>query len=252
MVVAEQHAPLLVPMRVAPNLTITTRHNTMDAYVVREHWRAAPLRRRGGQPKRTPGTYERYIHVTSEDRWLDGGAHIGAFTLWLLNQDAAHVLAVEAEPSNYALLQHNLRTNPQVVRTGRVTAVQAALWPYPTARVPLYLNSHTNTGGHSLIVKRGRQAVLVPTMQLFSGIVNYGCNCLKLDVEGSELALLENLPDEGWRRLRCLVMEFHFNALHDKTHEKYARMAQLLRAHFPHTLIPQVNKHWQVIVAAWR
>lgn len=240
----------LALMQVAPNVTMMTRPDTLDAHIVHQDWRKAPVRARGGTARRTPGIFERYAQPRSEDRWLDGGAHIGAFTLWLLLHGVAHVLAVEAAPANYALLQHNLGLNPYLTAHGRCTALQGALWPYGP-RVPLYLNGGQNTGAHSTIVKRGRKAVLVPTHNLFSLIINYACNCLKLDVEGSELTLLENLPEEGWARLRCLVLQFHFNALRDTDHTKYQRVAQLLKAHFPHTHTPTPSKHWQMVIAGW-
>ncbi len=134
-----------------------------------------------------------------EKKWLDGGAHIGLFTLWLR---PSYVVAIEPEKENFDLLQKNLEANriPGV-------AVNAAIW---NSRTTLPLNLHRSSDGHTLIEGksgiRSQQAVQTVTLG------DFDFDCAKLDIEGAEMhiELPENkfiIMEKHWPRKEIVVLE---------------------------------------------
>jgi len=190
--------------------------------------------------------YERYRKVQSGDVWLDAGANIGAFSV-LASKVASRVVAVEPEPSNFDILEKNLKLNGCT----NVTTIQAALVPDDTESVTLYQNITGNTGSHSLFVKRGRPSLEVAAVNAAALVEAHGVDCVKADIEGAEREIVPTLPLDS---LKALVMEYHFNACRDKDHSGYHNLVALLSKSFPNMRYnpdPSFTS-WYALIHCWR
>jgi len=154
-----------------------------------------------------------------QDRWLDIGAHIGAFSV-LASPLVASVEAYEPETENFSMLRANLAVNGcrnvqphELVLVGN-DDVERRLWRHPDR----------NTAAHSLIEHDGFKPVAVACANIND--VLHGIDCVKLDAEGAELELLPAIED--WSSIRQIVIEFHHLLIGDR----YDELLGLLRSHF--------------------
>jgi len=123
--------------------------------------------------------------IRKGDTVLDIGAHIGYYTLLLakLVGENGRVFAFEPEPSNFGLLEKNVKANGY----SNVVLVQKAV-SNQTGIAKLFLN-RSNTGGHSL--RKGRytkDSIEVAAIRLDDYFKDYDgkIDFIKMDIEGSE------------------------------------------------------------------
>lgn len=139
--------------------------------------------------------------------FLDVGANVGFWSAYVARRwPEAEVLAVEANPDTFALLQENMALNG----FGRVRALNIGA-AAEDGVLPLYLNGTGNRGGDSLkAVDPGRRAVEVPVRRLSAVLAEQGVAAvefLKIDIEGMEAEvfgeLFANAPERLWPRMIC-------------------------------------------------
>jgi FkbM family methyltransferase len=159
---------------------------------------------------------------TSQPFILDCGANIGMAVLyfkWLYPD--AHVWAFEPEPAAFAALEANVTRN----HLGRVRVHNVALWD-ADGHVDLFVPR--NTPG-SLVAsvnpaRRGGIPVSVRSLRL-SSLIEREVDFLKIDVEGAELPIIQDLAESGKLKLiRQMVIEYHHNIPGEP-----AAMSRLLR-----------------------
>jgi len=138
------------------------------------------------------------VTIEPSDVWLDAGANIGSFSV-LAASKGSRVVAVEPHPENVALLQENVN--------GRNVEVVAAAVAVAGGEAALFVcNGGKNKYRHTLATIRGRQSISVqvlPIQPLLDRV-----NAAKLDIEGSEIEVLESCDFSG---IRKLVFEYHFD-----------------------------------------
>ena len=145
---------------------------------------------------------------------VDAGAHVGAATHYFKRHyPAARVLAIEANPVTFALLEKNIALN----RLRGVEARQAALAPEP-GEIAFYTTAgdeEPGAWGDSVIQQPYHEAAAtailrVPAITL-SSLLAEPVDLLKLDVEGVETAILEEAgPTLG--NVAWVILEFHGTA----------------------------------------
>lgn len=144
-------------------------------------------------------------------RIIDAGAHVGAATHYFKRRyPAARILAIEANPVTFALLQRNIAQNQL---TG-VTATQAALAPQ-AGEVTFYASASDDEPGAwgDSVVRQpwhegeGTSVVHVPAVTL-SSLLAEPVDLLKLDIEGMETAVLTEAAPR-LRNVRQVILEFH-------------------------------------------
>lgn len=152
----------------------------------------------------------RYLTLAEQDVVCDVGANVGYYSLMVdrVCGGAVPVHAFEAEPENFAQLQHNLAA----ARAGSVQAHHVAVSDREGA-LQLYLWKRSNRGKHSLVPFDGgdpaeQQSVTVRARRLDdlareAGFGGREVSLLKIDIEGAEhqafLGAAELLP-------RCRVI----------------------------------------------
>jgi FkbM family methyltransferase len=124
--------------------------------------------------------------------FVDVGANIGAYALFLANAAGpnARILAVEPLPAIFDRLVYNIRQNP----FGTIKAVACAVADKP-GELTLFLDAR-NSGGSSVKVVGSSQAetVRVPATTLLQLVTQERfsrLDAVKLDVEGAEDIVLE-------------------------------------------------------------
>lgn len=143
--------------------------------------------------------------VKAGDVVLDIGAHIGCVASRAALVGAAKIVCVEAEPENYALLQQNTRSFPQV------ETIYGAVFGGTEPTVKLNTVERRDDGGHSTgthsawYATRGR-TIDVPRVDFRELLDKHQPTILKVDVEGSEFTFdWDNLP----MTIRGIGLELH-------------------------------------------
>ena len=146
-------------------------------------------------PKHEPLTTS-WFRVRANDVVVDVGAHIGRYTLMAAANEAT-VIAIEPDPSNFRLLEKNVKLNGR----SNVVLVPQAMTAKP-GMLQLSPAPATNTGTSSVepdfMEKMWNPAanreIRVPGETLDNIVKAYGLSridWLKIDVEGHEIAVLE-------------------------------------------------------------
>jgi FkbM family methyltransferase len=136
---------------------------------------------------------------------FDIGANIGAYTLYGA-RSAEHVFAFEPESSNYNCLKENISLN----NFGNIDTFKKAIGD--TKRNALLYVGHNNKGMSSTAIMTSCKTEQVEMISLEEAIILCGVDhidTLKIDIEGGEYMLIENMPDYLFRMIDFINMEFH-------------------------------------------
>jgi len=150
------------------------------------------------------GTYVPMLHLPGVRTIVDLGSNIGLVAAYFLtNYPDSRLLAVEADPSNFALCRTNLERYGK-----RVQAVNAAIWS-SNGQVQLkrfrdYYATQTEPVDNS-------SAVIVPAQDMQTLLAAFTIDTidlLKVNIEGAELELFRSRVD--WlNRVNSVVIELH-------------------------------------------
>lgn len=159
------------------------------------------------------------------EEWLDLGGNIGAFAVLAAACGVESVVSVEPEPENLQLLEHNIQPFPNCcsVVAGCV-GVGSGVSTLHLCRTPY------NKYRHSCIISKNRTEHIEATRHDFLQLVeDTGANCVKMDIEGSEIEILEAYGDK-LAHLHKLVFEYTFDA--DPSVERFRNIISKLRESF--------------------
>ncbi len=137
---------------------------------------------------------------------LDVGGNIGAVSRWWLKNGGDRVISVEPEPDNAAILRRNL----EEFGDRAIVLEAAAVNRNAPKTLNLYLNNGINKGAHTIRATRGRDSIEVQTVPLFDLFEEHQPNAVKIDIEGGEFQLIEeitSLPETVSR----FAIEYHLN-----------------------------------------
>ena len=154
---------------------------------------------------------------------LDVGAHIGTFSIYsALKFPNSKIYSFEPRSDTFKRLNFNIRsnsfTNIKAYRLGLAAKSGERLLYKPnlTGLSNLYIRKNSNEG-----VGRERIEVITLTKALKS-VGAKRCDLLKLDCEGAEYEILLNTPEEIFKRIDNLVIEYHDN-ISGHTHEELTK-----------------------------
>jgi FkbM family methyltransferase len=151
-----------------------------------------------------------FYEPAANDLILDIGANVGAFSLWLAQQcPTARVFAVEPSADNFAELARNL-----------------AGWPHQVSTMRLAIGGREgqaviSDGGRRSVDHRVEPLVAVPsgadsfelvTLQRLLELVGADrVDLLKMDIEGAEFDVFEQVSQDTLKQIRRLAIEYHDN-----------------------------------------
>lgn len=215
---------------VVDGLQFDLRPGTSDAKAVREVIAKRGYARRGFAPR-------------DGELWIDAGANIGAFSVWAAAM-GAKVLAFEPDPESAELARHNLALNG-LSRYATVldTALTADDEP---GQATFYRNTARGNVWRNSLHKQwqGGDSITVDTWP----IAEYWRpgHHVKLDVEGSEMPILERYASEPVARL---VFEWSFDI--DPSLDRFERVITKLRRAYGQVRFSKIaggHREWQ---ASW-
>jgi FkbM family methyltransferase len=133
---------------------------------------------------------------------LDCGAHIGVFSALLASRGVRQTIhAFEPEPRNFELLVRNARDYPGIIPIPQAVGTR-------DGSAALYDGG--DTGRWSLVQRHDPPGLPVTVVNLYRYIREVGHVALiKLDLEGYEAPLLNQMPDDVLERIYILITEEH-------------------------------------------
>jgi FkbM family methyltransferase len=150
---------------------------------------------------------------------IDAGAHIGLTTLYFKRlYPSAKIWAVEPQPENYSLLKKNCTEN----LLEDVITLHAALTEGGTTTqlhhdaTQIHWNSTASRFAHAWNGQQTTETIEVPALQLsklIQTIIHQPIDLLKMDIEGSETAVLHEAA-RFLHSISNMIIEFHPRARH--------------------------------------
>ena len=145
-------------------------------------------------------TYQkRGMKIEKNEKWIDAGGNVGAFTLLAAKQGAI-VTDYEPDPHNCKMIEKNLKLNNL-----EAEIKQAALVHDDTKHVNMFIGNNNNVWRNSIIKNWNGKGLKVPALN-FETEAN-DIDCCKMDIEGAEMLILENLK----HKFKKLVYEWSFD-----------------------------------------
>jgi FkbM family methyltransferase len=141
----------------------------------------------------------------SPETIIDVGANIGMASIYFLHRyPKAKIIAIEPEPSNFAVLARNIRPYPSIV------PVHAALWSRDGEISISSPEPNGGTKGKDGFVTHdgpGTRVRAITLQTLMREMRINSIDLLKVDIEGAEKEVFEACD---WMRVvRCLMIELH-------------------------------------------
>lgn len=208
-------------------LTMYVRPHTTDDKVIDE------VIKRNCYQKKSIGFF-----IEEGDRWLDLGGNIGTFALLVLSKGGT-VHTVEPEPDNIKLLRHNLEAN---FKSGwSIGEYCVSTNTNPTESLYLCKGDY-NKYMHKLGKVRGRSSIEVDNINILALLNEYNFNSIKIDIEGSEIEILETITHQMWSDygIDKLVFEYSFNC--DASIARFIKIVRQLEKHFKTVKYNRVNE----------
>merc|ERR1712146_684252 len=199
---------------IGTKLNISSRLETTDEKVIDEIFKSKVYEK----PSRK-------FLIESTDRWLDCGANIGCFSLYVLNKGCQYVVSYEPEATNFKLLHENLKKN---FDEDKFLCLQKAVG-VKNEELPLYLcKGNYNKYRHSFYRKKGRSVVHVPIISILNVLQQHNVDCIKMDIEGSEIDILEQVDiQQCFTNVKKLVFEYTFDR--DKNTRNTQRFLKIIK-----------------------
>jgi FkbM family methyltransferase len=154
--------------------------------------------------------YADYFPFYQKVTVIDIGAHYGYFSLFASRNlnDASRIISIEPDSANFSVLQYNISANEiQNIKVihGAVGAENkiAKLFKGSSANNSLINNYQLASANRYEEIEETTLTSIIEENKLER------IDFLKMDCEGAEYEILENLPDSIFEKIITLSMEFH-------------------------------------------
>jgi len=150
-------------------------------------------------------------YVKKGDRVIDVGAHVGYYTL-LLSQlvgNTGKVYAFEPDPKNFELLKKNIEVNS----FKNIELIQKAV-SNKTGIIKLYLGDQDRATNriYDAQLNDTKKSIEIKTISLDEYIKDKKIDFIKIDVEGSELGVIEGMKSifQNNKQIKIIIEFFPF------------------------------------------
>jgi FkbM family methyltransferase len=144
--------------------------------------------------------------IQKNDVVIDIGAHIGIFSLYASqNCTNGKILCYEPSIENYQLLQHNISEN----KVNNIFPNNSVV-SNTTGTVKFYINTDNTANSMYDSTSESIQVKSQTLKNIFDSNNLNVCDYLKLDCEGAEYDIIESLPDEYFKKIKQIYIEYHF------------------------------------------
>lgn len=144
-----------------------------------------------------------FVHVIVRpgDRVMDVGAAVGGFSVAALEQGAKSVRCYEPIAKTFEILRDNVAPYGK-----RAVAIEAAMI---AGEEPTLIMSSRPLGLNSPLPRPQDKTITVPARCFRTELAAFHPHVLKLDIEGGEYAILDDLRPGELKSVRSLFIEFH-------------------------------------------
>ena len=164
--------------------------------------------------------------IEADENWIDLGGNVGAFSV-LASSRGATVACFEPDPAKVAMIETNCGTNGY----DSVVVSQSAIVHTDQKHAMMNLWPKGQSWRNSLVRnKKGTEQIAVPCKNFFD--IVKPTDCVKMDIEGSEIPILEAWPEDF--KCKKLVFEWSFDV--DKSTLRLARVLDKLEKVFDNVL----------------
>jgi len=149
-----------------------------------------------------------FLEIGEDDTVVDIGAHIGIFSIYAARKaKKGRIFSYEPHPANFHLLKRNLDLNP-VIENIKVFQMAVAA---ETGIRDLFLASDYGTACHGFYQESHNtiEVSCITIQEIFESEELESIDFCKMDCEGAEYEILLNLPEDYYRRIKCLSIEYH-------------------------------------------
>lgn len=168
--------------------------------------------------------YTNNISIKAGDVVYDLGSCIGDFAI-LAAHRGAKVYAFEPDKNNFEILIKNIEINGM---KDRIKAYNMAIGP--EAGEFGFNNNFENTGGYTMSEDSLLKVPVTTIAHIMNENVHSHIDLLKLDVEGSEYAILSNPDTAQLDKIKTIVGEYHLDI--NKPHYNKSALRSGLQNHF--------------------
>jgi FkbM family methyltransferase len=149
------------------------------------------------------------LKINNQDVVLDLGTNIGTFARWCHNNKAKQIVGYEPCKDNYNLAYKNVGTFAKIINKAVVGDDKQTM--------DMYVSSVNSGKGSSVANYRKEGTERVDCENINSVLSKHLFTCLKMDVEGGEIDILEGIKDFG--TIDKMAIEYH-NNIFKKTYGK--------------------------------
>jgi FkbM family methyltransferase len=171
--------------------------------------------------------------INSGEKWLDLGANIGAFTCYAAIKGCL-VRAYEPQKDNCEMIHENLQLNNVL---SKVEIIKAAIVPLSQDGKTLNFYESTNPASYRRHTLYGnylnsstKKNIKLTTVKAigFNNLIKDGYNCVKMNIEGAEIPILNELDSN--LGIKKMVFEYSFDM--DKKIKTYVEVIEKLNTMF--------------------
>jgi len=149
---------------------------------------------------------------SDEQTIVDCGSNIGMSVLYFcLTYPNCKIFAIEADPTTYSVLVKNVESNKLL---SNVNCINTAITDTKKRQVTFYINNNEQGSLQmSTLPSRvdNKKKIVVSASTLSSVIrkIKNKVNLLKIDIEGLETRVLNELPTQDIRNIDQIIIEYH-------------------------------------------
>lgn len=177
---------------------------------------------------------KKYFQIEAGEHWIDLGGNIGAFSLLALSKGAS-VDVYEADNEHCELIKMNLELNGL-----NANVINKAVVHDSTKEIYLNIQKNGNTWRNSIVKNWNGGKKKVDCINI-EDVLNNDV-CCKMDIEGSEMLILENLKSMP----KKMVYEWSFDI--DDNIDRYRNVLKKMIDNYEnvkHNSIKDEHKIWQ-------
>jgi FkbM family methyltransferase len=137
---------------------------------------------------------------------IDAGANVGFFTLFAKENGATRVYSIEPDPLPYTFLESNYKHDPSVITINKVLSHKNE----PVDFNIVLINSVGSVMSEYRIKDDNVFSAKIDSISLHNILnIEPTINLLKLDIEGAEYDVLDNLDSSYFKNINQFFIEFH-------------------------------------------
>lgn len=155
--------------------------------------------------------YERYgCYIQEGDVVLDLGGNIGVFAHRAETRDASTVISFEPVTPTFNCLIKNRGTKTLVYKNavGGKNGFTTFVIPTDFTHIGGGTSEDQDLSLNGRKIIHSERVIIIGINEIFENLVEK-IDFMKIDIEGGEVDVLENISDKNLKSLRCLAAEFH-------------------------------------------